>query len=315
MHIEKIHIDELKKLELRSVLNSMEWISIYSPKELVLLGIFNKNKELIGAFYYAKHKRAKVLTHIAPPFLSPHCGLWIDDKTSNPVQKNTYKKKVFKLIIDHLKLLNYDVISLPFPAENIDMQSFIWDGFEVSPKYTYQIDLTQTEEEILAKMSSERRKNIKKAQKEDILTQFSLKNKSSEELIENTFVKQNLRYDKEVLNSIFNNFSNDENSFSFTSFKNEKPLASVFCVCDKEVAYYILGGYDNENKHEGAGALAMWNAIKYAKKKGIKTFDFEGSMHPPIEKYFRGFGGEIVPYYSIGKANVIGKTLLKIRKK
>jgi hypothetical protein len=37
-------------------------------------------------------------------------------------------------------------------------------------------------------------------------------------------------------------------------------------------------------------------------KSGI--FDFEGSMHEQIEKFYRGFGGELVPYYSIYKANL-----------
>ena len=59
----------------------------------------------------------------------------------------------------------------------------------------------------------------------------------------------------------------------------------------------------------------MWEAIKLAKLKGLKTFDFEGSMHPPIEKYFRGFGGKVVPFFEVKKENTLGKLLLKVRKK
>ena len=107
----------------------------------------------------------------------------------------------------------------------------------------------------------------KKAQKEGVLVELSLKNEKSQQLIENTFLKQNMYYDKSVLHSIFSEFNTHSNSISFTSCHNGSAIATVFCVYDNHVAYYILGGYDNENKHEGAGALAMWEAIKFAKKK------------------------------------------------
>ena len=55
----------------------------------------------------------------------------------------------------------------------------------------------------------------------------------------------------------------------------------------------------------------MWEAIKFAKKLGIKYFDFEGSMVPQIERYFRGFGGKLTPYYRINKAKLPLEILLK----
>jgi lipid II:glycine glycyltransferase (peptidoglycan interpeptide bridge formation enzyme) len=315
MHISKIHIEEINNLKQTSVFNSKEWISIYnSHNSIELLGIFNKNNELIGFFYYKNHKRAKLLNQISPPFLSPHCGLYFEDNTINPAQKNTFKKNILQAILVHLKQLKYDILTLPFPESTIDMQSFIWSGFEVSPKYTYQIDLTQDEDDILAKMSPERRKNIKKAKKDTVLAQFSLKNKDSQKLIKNTFIQQKMHYDQNILNAIFTNFNTKSNSISFTSYHESTPLATVFCIYDKEVAYYILGGYNKDNRHEGAGALAMWEAIKHAKSIGVKVFDFEGSMHPPIEKYFRGFGGEIKPFFTVIKKNYLGIFFLKIRK-
>lgn len=315
MYIEEITIDAIDKFEFDSVFSSSAWIGIYDSERLELKGIFNKNNELIGFFYYQFHSRAKVLKQVSPPFLSPNCGLYYQDNTSNPAQKNTFRKKVLQLISTHLKGLKSTLISLPFPEGNEDMQPFIWDDFKVEPKYTYQINLEESQDEILSKMSSERRKNIKKAQKEGIKAQFSLKNEDSQKLIKETFLNQGLNFDEVVLDKIFNQFCNDNNSISFTSYIDDLPLATVFCVFDKNIAYYILGGYGKTNKHEGAGALAMWEAIKYAKSKGIKTFDFEGSMHPPIEKYFRGFGGKVVSFFVVKNENVLGKLLLKIRKK
>ena len=46
----------------------------------------------------------------------------------------------------------------------------------------------------------------------------------------------------------------------------------------------------------------MAAAIQAAQERGLKTFDFEGSSIPPIERFFRGFGGQLTPYFSIHKA-------------
>jgi hypothetical protein len=56
----------------------------------------------------------------------------------------------------------------------------------------------------------------------------------------------------------------------------------------------------------------MWSAIKVAKSKGVKTFDFEGSMIPGVEKFFRGFGGELTTYFAIQKIPMAYRVAAKI---
>ena len=111
----------------------------------------------------------------------------------------------------------------------------------------------------------------------------------SKKLIYDTYSKQKIKSNIAVLDKLFNSFSNDTNSLCFVSYdKNQNPISTVFCVMDESTCYYILGGYDLEKKHEGAGALAMWSAIKTAKEKGVTIFDFEGSMLPASRKNILG---------------------------
>jgi hypothetical protein len=46
-----------------------------------------------------------------------------------------------------------------------------------------------------------------------------------------------------------------------------------------------------------------------------KTFDFEGSMLPEVEKYFRGFGANLIPYYRVSKAKLAVDLALRFIKK
>jgi hypothetical protein len=74
--------------------------------------------------------------------------------------------------------------------------------------------------------------------------------------------------------------------------------AGVYVIWDDQSAYYLMGGGNAELRGSGATSLCMWEAIKFASTV-TQSFDFEGSMIEPIERFFRSFGGVQTPYYSI----------------
>jgi lipid II:glycine glycyltransferase (peptidoglycan interpeptide bridge formation enzyme) len=64
--------------------------------------------------------------------------------------------------------------------------------------------------------------------------------------------------------------------------------------------YYLFGGMDEAYGDSGAKSLLFWKAINMASEKNL-TFNFEGSMIPGVERFFRSFGGELTPVYYIYK--------------
>jgi len=267
--------------------------------------------EIILAIFYLRFQKKTILNTYRTPFYTPHLGLWIDNKSKNKSNLLTSEKKIITEIANFLDSKKMAVISIAFPTKNIDMQPFIWNNFKVIPNYTYEINLDQSTTEILNSMSPERRNDLKKAKKDNIVIKKGTDLSVSKLLIDKSLNRTNSNNYNSYINKILFNFANDTNSFAFVSYLNEVPIATSFCVFDKEKAYYLLGGYDNEIKHSGAGALCIWESILYAKELGIKKFDFEGSMIKPVESYFRGFGGDLTPYYTINKAPVIIELVLK----
>jgi hypothetical protein len=126
-----------------------------------------------------------------------------------------------------------------------------------------------------------------------------------------TFERKQTAVDLEQLDRIFFTFARPSNSFAHLAWYREQPVAASFCVHDREAAYYLLGGYDQRNPHASAGALCVWQAIMRAKEIGLRTFDFEGSMIPSVEKYFRGFGGTLMPYFTLNRAWLLLEMALK----
>jgi lipid II:glycine glycyltransferase (peptidoglycan interpeptide bridge formation enzyme) len=80
--------------------------------------------------------------------------------------------------------------------------------------------------------------------------------------------------------------------------KEGAPVAAAYTVHDAQSAYLLLTGRSSETE-SGAVALLIWRAIQDYCAAGIPRFDFEGSMLPGVEHFFRGFGGELKPYFRV----------------
>ncbi|MEI6346747.1 MAG: GNAT family N-acetyltransferase [Bacteroidota bacterium] len=312
-HIDKqIYTDFCKEIE--QVFNSVDWMDNYTSK-MIFCGIYDNGTRLLAAFYYFSDKLFGVPYYHCPPY-SPYNGFTSKLSSKNFAGSQGEIKRIMTVIATYFdKLSSKAIIKIAFPPDCVDMQPFIWQKFKVIPNYTYRISLSQSIDEISAKMTTERRNDIKKAIKDGITVEKCNDQNLVKGLVEKTFDRKSLSVSPDFLQKILFEFATEKNSFGFISYQNGIPIATTFCIFDNHTAYYLLGGYDNTKKHSGAGALALWSAIEHSKSLNLNTFDFEGSMIIPVEKYFRGFGGTITPYYTINKANLFIELALKFVKR
>jgi GNAT acetyltransferase-like protein len=71
--------------------------------------------------------------------------------------------------------------------------------------------------------------------------------------------------------------------------------AGGYFVRDDRWVYYLAGASDPALRTSGASSLVLWHGIEHAGEHGL-GFDFEGSMLRGVERFFRAFGGEPIPY-------------------
>ncbi len=135
------------------------------------------------------------------------------------------------------------------------------------------------------------------------------------QLHEKTFQKQNLK-----TTTPFTEFEktwnhckkNNCGQLLFAVDKKKNVHAALFLCYDHESAYYLAGGTDAAFYGSGAMSYLMHGSIKRSSEKGKTYFDFEGSMLPPVNKFFSNFSPTEYPYLTISKKDSI---LLKIIKK
>jgi len=296
-----------------NVFNTLEWLKMFG-ENVRFFGFSEGNGRLIGGFALYHELRFGLKFCRTPPF-TPYIGPFLKVSATNPVAVLSKWKEAVALMAETVENGSYAVVSTFLNKEVYDAQPFIWRHFKVIPHYTYVLSLENTVEQLWQRMSPERRNDIKKGGKDGLEVRSVEEPSIVKTLVLKTFSRQNKTLPESYLDRVLFEFATPSNSFAFGCWKEDIPLSCAFCIHDGYTAYYLLGGYDHGNKHHGAGPMVLWECIKYAKAIGLKQFDFEGSMVPDIERFFRGFGGDMLTYYRVNKATLPLEIALKFSKR
>lgn len=182
----------------------------------------------------------------------------------------------------------------------------------VNPEITWVLDITPTEEEILAQMKKSTRYEVRRIEKVGIQPQHGNSDEDLDifwQLHEATVKRQGfVPFPKENTKKELEIFGNDIQIFS--AKLDGKFLSSSVIWFDKNAAYYHQGA--SEYSKLPVAHATLWAAIKEAKKRGCKEFNFWGvvcekhTKHPwfGLSKFKRGFGGEERNYLHVHDAPI-----------
>lgn len=155
-------------------------------------------------------------------------------------------------------------------------------------KYTFMLDLTPSEDELLKHMHPKTRYNIRVAQKHGVEIVEDNSDEAFEQywrLTEETTKRQNFyahtkKYHSlqwETLN-VNKQKDNDVTSHLFLAKYQQNILAAWIVFVFQDTLYYPYGSSTSLHREVMASNLMMWEIIKFGKKKGLKKFDMWGAM-------------------------------------
>lgn len=270
-----------------------------SGKEFRIYGYF-KGEELFAGLPLVCSVSKFGIKYISHPPLTPYLGVIFKESEAKYVTRISSEKEMSRVIAARIKE-DFDSVYFQFTPFSTDLQPFIWEGFSSGVRYTYLLQLDDLEDAWRG-MDAKRRNDITRAEKDGIYVENSSDFEQAFALVEKTYERQEREPTFKSIVFKYNEILSQKgqcNSFLARN-KEGKAIAAVYIVWDEKRSYYLLGGYDVEEHHHGAGALAMWEAIKFTKQElGLNEFDFEGSMDQHIEQFFRKFGGKLTPYYCV----------------
>lgn len=213
-----------------------------------------------------------------------------------------FEHKVLDKIIDEIEKLNILSYRQYFHHTFNNWLPFYWRGYSQTTRYTYIIKNTVDIEEIYRNFSGNIRNNIKKANRlVDIIEDINYK--EFYDLNVKTFERQGIPipYSFDLFEKLYKNLEKQKCVKIYSAIDNEgNTHSAALFVYDSNSVYYLLSGSEEKFRSSQSLTLLIFEGIKLAKKLGL-SFDFEGSMKKNIEKLFREFGAEQVPYFDISK--------------
>ncbi|NCN59354.1 peptidoglycan bridge formation glycyltransferase FemA/FemB family protein [Candidatus Microgenomates bacterium] len=168
-------------------------------------------------------------------------------------------------------------------------------GKPLFTKYTSVIDLTKPEEEIFKNLKSKTRYNIRLAQKNGVKVQEDNSNKAFVKylnlVLETTKRQGFYAHDKKYHRDQWKILRPAGISHLLTATFEGKTLASFLLFKFNDILYYPYGASTREHKELMAPTLLMWEAIKFGKRMGCKSFDLWGDIepNPPANHPYFGF--------------------------
>lgn len=265
------------------------------------VAIVEKGGKVVASMpYYVKHKRG--FTVLTQPPLTQKLGPWLRPSKANYSKELAEQKDLMQSLIDQLP--SFDHFGQNINHQITNWLPFYWRGFSQSTNYTYILPDLSDDNLIWSGLQTNIRTDVRKAEKRFQLTvrddvgldDFLILNKL-------TFGRQgkSLPYSEELVRRLD---AACEKHHCRKIWIAEDPEgqhhAGIYIVWDEESAYYLMGGSDPALRNSGASSICMWYAIKHAASV-TQSFDFEGSMMEPVERFFRAFGSVQTPYFSISK--------------
>jgi lipid II:glycine glycyltransferase (peptidoglycan interpeptide bridge formation enzyme) len=180
-------------------------------------------------------------------------------------------------------------------------------------KYTFVLDLTKSEDELLKNMHPKTRYNIRIAEKKGVKVTEDNSDKAFEEylkLIRETTQRQNFYAHSEKYHRLMWQTLKAGNKNGLTAhllkatYEDEILVTWILFVLD-DTLYYPYGASSNKHREVMASNLIMWEAIRFGKKLGLKKFDMWGALgpnpdiHDPwygFHRFKEGYGGKLVEF-------------------
>ncbi|MFA6322606.1 MAG: peptidoglycan bridge formation glycyltransferase FemA/FemB family protein [Candidatus Buchananbacteria bacterium] len=206
----------------------------------------------------------------------------------------------------------------PIGQENLLLDTGWRKGdHEVQPKCSFVINVSSSEEEILAQMKPKARYNIGLAKKHEVIIRQSCEISDIEsfwQLTKQTAARDGFKpHGKDHYKKMFETLCPVDKFRVFLAEYRGQIIAAHLVAFFGDTATYLHGASSDVNREVMAPYLLQWAAILEAKKRGLKYYDFGGvngktyfnEKWEGITRFKTGFSQNIEPREYIGAYEMV----------
>jgi hypothetical protein len=262
-----------------------------------------RNGQVVGAMPYAPGRKRGIAT-ISMPAFTHHLRIWMDKPPDVSDHKwLTREKQIIWLLIDDLPSHGY--FSMVFEENSFNnWLPFHWKNFRQEMRYTFVIDRLE-ESELDQNINRNLKRNLR-----DLYDMIEMRRDIDPDdfhsICTHTYKRQKMK-----MPYTYEQFARLDKALTFQKagvrlgayLRQGTLLAAAYLVWDRETAYFLLAGDNDEGRQSSAGILLCREALRIAfEEKKLATFDFCGSMLESITEIRRQFGARPQPLMKIFRA-------------
>jgi len=277
--------------------------------EFEVMVVEDKNK-IIAGIVLAKNE----INTYSNPMLDKYLGIIFPPQEGNRHKAISKQYKIMGLLGKKLK--NFKTFDYYFHPAFDNWIPLSWKGFTQQTRYTYRINNSHPLESIYNNMHKMIRANIKNSEKNDVCIKKDIPLETLWELVNKTFIRQGSKapFAKKRMIDYMHKLKEHGAFTSFGAYDNNgNCIAACGIVYEDKSSYLLLNGIDIDKQIRGANAHMIYESIKYFHDK-CSIYDFEGSMLPGAEEFYRKFGGDLHTYMRIWNDNFFNYAKTRAKK-
>jgi hypothetical protein len=256
------------------------------------VSITTKGEQVTGVWPYVQSERMSI-SMMRNPRLTPYLGPTVffppDIKQAN---RDSYEYDVITELLDGIP--GSDVWRLSVAPGLQQAGLFRRASLKLDVQQTFLCDLRQSEETIFHGFKESLRRNLRAAEKEITISEepqlLNLLYKFQQATLQRKRVAQ--PYDESHMQRLMDACLEHGCGTLWVARRDDTVQAIIWNVWDQERSYYFMGAQNPGADNYLSMSALLWHAIREAKARGNTYFDFEGSMDPGVERFFRNFGAE-----------------------
>jgi len=296
-----------------TVFHSSDWLvknASLQNQDLILLGCYDGEKLIGGCPLHLSRPYNLLGLATSTAALTPYGGAMVTEiEGARQRAREAHANRIITVLLEYTAQQEFDYVNLVNSPGLTDIRVFTRRGWNTTIYYTYILPL---EGEILKTVSKDVRRNISKAQKQDIQSTKKFDSGIFWNLMVRTFAKQGRqppapeRYLTGMLAMIQEKGIGE---MQVTSMPSGEVVAAEITVWDTKMAHRWSAASSPEHLSTGAVPLLCYDIFNSLKERDHTKVNLMSGNIPSLSMFNSGFNPQLVPYHGADYSRLRYRTL------
>ncbi|RQG97079.1 lipid II:glycine glycyltransferase FemX [Natrarchaeobius chitinivorans] len=265
-----------------------------------------KGQEAVGLFPVFEYEKGPITGAFSPAPRSWSCYLGPATLNLDKLKQRKADRRVSRFLEGCLEWIDEEIsphYCKFVAAEFDDVRPFVWNEYDVTPGYTYVVDLEGSEDDLINRFSSDARSNVRNADEETYVVEEG-DGADVERIVEqvaNRYENQGRTFhlSEEFARSAYETLP-DGAVRPYVCRVDGEFLGGILVVESETTRYRWQGGVKPDVEVDlPINDLLDWHVMRDGLRDGLERYDLVGAGVPSINRYKAKFNPRLETHYEI----------------